>query len=158
NDLIGRFKQTRVPGHKICFEITETAAMSNLTSAIGFMERLRKFGCRFALDDFGTGLSSFGYLKSLPVDYVKIDGVFVRDMLEDDIDHAMVKAIHHVGRIMGKKTVAEYVESRSVLAELREIGIDYVQGYAIGQPSLLDDALPMRRQDQSVVRLVVSHC
>lgn len=132
--LSQRFCEQALPAHKICFEITETAAMTNLSAAIGFMERLRRFGCRFALDDFGTGLSSFGYLRNLPVDYIKIDGVFVRDMVDDKIDCAMVKSIHEMGRVMGKQTVAEYVESDEILKLLRNIGVDYAQGYAVGKP------------------------
>ncbi|MGI9293409.1 MAG: putative bifunctional diguanylate cyclase/phosphodiesterase [Pseudomonadales bacterium] len=132
--LSQRFREQTLPAHKICFEITETAAMTNLNAAIGFMERLRRFGCRFALDDFGTGVSSFGYLRNLPVDYIKIDGVFVRDMVDDKIDFAMVKSIHEMGRVMGKQTVAEYVESEEILNLLRDIGVDYAQGYAVGKP------------------------
>ncbi|MGI9286697.1 MAG: putative bifunctional diguanylate cyclase/phosphodiesterase [Pseudomonadales bacterium] len=132
--LSQRFREQALPAHKICFEITETAAMTNLNAAIGFMERLRRFGCRFALDDFGTGLSSFGYLRNLPVDYIKIDGVFVRDMVDDKIDFAMVKSIHEMGRVMGKQTVAEYVESVEILELLRDIGVDYAQGFSVGKP------------------------
>lgn len=135
--LSQRLREQALPAHKICFEITETAAMTNLSAAIGFMQRLRRFGCRFALDDFGTGLSSFGYLRNLPVDYIKIDGVFVRDMVDDKIDCAMVKSIHEMGRVMGKQTVAEYVESDEILKLLRGIGVDYAQGYAVGKPQPL---------------------
>lgn len=121
------------PG-RICFEITETAAVSCLLEARQFIERLTRLGCRFALDDFGSGLSSFGYLRSLPVDIIKIDGSFVRNMHEDDIHYAMVRSINEIGHLMGKQTVAEFVESDAVLARLRQLGVDYVQGNAIHRP------------------------
>jgi EAL domain-containing protein (putative c-di-GMP-specific phosphodiesterase class I) len=99
------------------------------------MTALRAAGCRFALDDFGVGVSSFTYLKHLPVDYLKIDGSFVRDMLDDPVNHAMVEAIHRIGHIMGKKTIAESVENRETLRALSAIGVDYAQGYAIAVPA-----------------------
>ena len=118
----------------ICFEITETTAIANLTSAILLINQLKALGCRFALDDFGSGLSSFGYLKTLPVDYLKIDGAFVRDMVDDPVDCAMVKSINDVGHAMGKKTIAEWAEDKATLDRLEEIGVDYAQGYAIDKP------------------------
>jgi diguanylate cyclase (GGDEF)-like protein/PAS domain S-box-containing protein len=130
---------------KICFEITETAAITNLSDAIGFIESMRKFGMRFALDDFGSGVSSFGHLKSLPVDYLKIDGQFIRDLTHDLVDQATVRCIRDVARITGKKTVAEFVESEAVEALLREMEIDYVQGFMRHRPAALEeilDALP----------------
>ena len=129
---------TRVAPGKLCFEITETSAVADLTHALSFIDTLKGLGCRFALDDFGTGLSSFSYLKTLPVDYLKIDGGFVTGIVGDDIDQAMVEAVHHVGHMMGLKTVAEWVESREILLKLRQIGVNYGQGYALGYPQPLD--------------------
>ncbi len=132
--LLGLFKSSKVPAEKICFEITETAAISNLTDATEFMHSLREQGCRFALDDFGSGLSSFAYLKSLPVDYLKIDGFFVRDIATDPISYAMVKSIHDIGKLMGMQTIAEFVENDAIMKKLKEIGVDYAQGYGISRP------------------------
>lgn len=123
---------------KICFEITETAAIRNLSKGIRFITTLKQQGCQFALDDFGSGLSSFGYLKSLPVDYLKIDGQFVRDIVDDPINLAMVKSIHEIATVMGKRTIAEFVESTAILESLRSIGVDYVQGNVIAPPLALE--------------------
>ena len=122
-----------VPHHTICFEVTETVAIANLDKAAYFIRELKELGCRFSLDDFGAGMSSFGYLKRLPVDFLKIDGGFVKDMANDPIDRAMVEAINSVGHVMGKQTIAEFVDSEQVIAALREIGVDYAQGYGVAQ-------------------------
>lgn len=130
-----------VPVEKICFEITETGTIANLSHALKFINKLKSFGILFALDDFGSGLSSFGYLKSLPVDYLKIDGLFIRDISTDEIDLAMVKSINEIGHIMGKKTIAEYVEDKDCLERLRSLGVDFVQGFGIAKPEPFQDLL-----------------
>ncbi len=124
--------------HQICFEITETAAISNLPFAVRFIEHIKAYGCMFALDDFGAGLSSFSYLKALPVDFIKIDGGFVRDMLVDQMDLAIVQAVSNIGRVAGLKTIAEFVESAEILQEVENTGIDFAQGFGIHKPELAD--------------------
>jgi len=130
------FARFRIPHASICFEITETTAVTSLSKAADFIGALREPGCRFALDDFGVGVSSFTYLKQLPVDYLKIDGSFVKNMLTDPVDAAMVEAIHRIGRVMGKQTIAESVETAATLDALRIVGVDYAQGHAIAPPSM----------------------
>jgi diguanylate cyclase (GGDEF)-like protein/PAS domain S-box-containing protein len=125
---------TGMPWSRICFEITETVAIRNLHLATALVNELRNLGCKFALDDFGSGLSSFSYLKSLPIDYLKIDGSFIMDIVSDPVDRAMVEAIREVSHIMGVKTVAEWVENAETAEVLRKIGIDYAQGYYFGRP------------------------
>ena len=130
----------RVKPELVCFEITETAAVANFDVAVQLMNGLRDLGCRFALDDFGAGMSSFTYLKRLPVDYVKIDGAFVKDMSKDEVDFAMVEAIHNIAHRMGLRTVAEFVQNDTTIEMLRSLGVDYVQGYGVEKPRPLDDA------------------
>ncbi len=133
-----RIRDTEVAPQKLCFEITETAAASELGHVLRFIDALKRVGCRFALDDFGTGLSSFSYLKTLPVDYLKIDGAFIRELASDDIDRAMVEAVNLIGHKMRLLTIAEWVESDATSQKLQEIGIDYGQGYALGKPEPLN--------------------
>jgi diguanylate cyclase (GGDEF)-like protein/PAS domain S-box-containing protein len=132
-----QIERAGVKPESICFEVTETTAVSNLTRASKLISTLKQFGCRFALDDFGAGLSSFGYLKNLPVDFLKIDGGFVRDMLTDPMDAAMVASINQIGHVMGLQTIAEFVENKEILEQLRKSGVDYAQGYAIHKPEPL---------------------
>ncbi|MBE9115933.1 EAL domain-containing protein [Lusitaniella coriacea LEGE 07157] len=129
-----QFDRYRVPPQHICFEITETAAIANLSRAVRVIRQLKGMGCRFALDDFGSGMSSFTYLKTLPVDYLKIDGHFVKNIVSNPIDRAMVDCINRIARVMGIQTVAEYVEDRAILLVLKELGVDYAQGYGIAMP------------------------
>jgi EAL domain-containing protein (putative c-di-GMP-specific phosphodiesterase class I) len=123
-----------LPAGLLCFEITETTAIANLAKAAELMRELKGMGCHFALDDFGTGMSSFAYLKHLPVDYLKIAGVFVKDMTSDPMDNAIVEAVNRIGHILGMQTVAESVEDAETLAKITDLGIDYAQGYYIADP------------------------
>ncbi len=136
-NLLERLQNEPMFGPHLCFEITETAAIGNLALVNDFIEAMRGFGCKFALDDFGSGLSSFSYLKNLKVDFLKIDGAFVQDMVTNAIDRSMVEAIHRIGHQMGLKTVAEYVVSEQILALLRQMGVDYAQGNGIHHPEPL---------------------
>jgi diguanylate cyclase (GGDEF)-like protein len=126
---------SRVPPDNLCFEITETAAIANLSRAVSFIKNIRTTGCHFALDDFGSGLSSFSYLKSIPVDYLKIDGAFVKDIVDDPMDHAIVDAINRIGHVVGLRTIAEFVESKAILEAISSLGVDYAQGYHIHRPA-----------------------
>ncbi|MDJ0837925.1 MAG: EAL domain-containing protein [Acidobacteriota bacterium] len=138
-----------IPPGKVCFEITETAAIGDLSNAVSFIDSMRRLGCHFAIDDFGSGLASFSYLKSLDVDYVKIDGSFIRDIDTTPVDLAMVKSINDVGRLMGKKTIAEFVENESVRRTVHELGVDFAQGYAVDKPRPIEEffaaRMPMAR-------------
>ncbi|MEH2435501.1 MAG: EAL domain-containing protein [Nostoc sp.] len=129
-----QFALHQIPPQMICFEITETVAISNLGKASLFINELRNLGCRFALDDFGSGMSSFTYLKNLPVDFLKIDGSFIRQIVDNSIDLAIVEAINHVGHIMGLQTIAEFVENDTILEKIKVLGVDYAQGYGIAKP------------------------
>lgn len=140
NDVKNWLNDCQFPPSSISFEITETAAISNLKLAQQFIHDFKDIGCGFALDDFGSGLSSFAYLKNMPVDYLKIDGVFVRDIAEDPIDKAMVEAIHNVGAVLNLKTIAEFVEDGEILSVLKGIGVNYAQGYGIDHPKPLPKA------------------
>lgn len=133
--VIQELSKQKLPAGAICFEITETAAISNLSRVVHFMQALKKLGCKFSLDDFGSGLSSFTYLKNLPVDYLKIDGQFIRNVAEDAVDESMVVAISQVGKAMGIETIAERVETREVLEKLGTLGIEFAQGYFIARPT-----------------------
>ena len=135
--VLDQLRITGVPSHHICFEITETAAIANLSRAMRLMNILREAGCRFSLDDFGSGMSSFAYLKNLPVDSIKIDGAFVRDMVNDPMDFAMVEAITRIGHVMGLSTIAEYVENDEIVRRLTELGVDFAQGYGVHRPEPL---------------------
>jgi len=127
-------RRSGVPPSMLCFEITETAAIGNLDRSVRFMEGIRAEGCAFALDDFGAGLSSFTYLKALPIDYLKIDGAFVRDITTDELDCAIVESVNRVGHVVGLKTIAEFVETDEVGQRLQEIGVDYAQGFGLHRP------------------------
>jgi len=128
------FSEWSIPPSKICFEITETAAIARLNLALQFIRELREWGFRFALDDFGSGLSSFGYLKNLPVDYLKIDGMFVTHIDTDAVDRTMVRCVSEVAKALGIQTIAEYVDSAAILEVLKEVGVDFVQGFHIAKP------------------------
>lgn len=132
------FERHHLPYDAVTFEVTETAAISNIGSAQEFIERFRALGCKFALDDFGCGLSSFSYLQNLPVDYLKIDGSFVIDIDSNDVNRAMVDAINQIGHVMGIATVCEFVENDRIVKTLRDIGVDYAQGHYIGKPQPLE--------------------
>jgi diguanylate cyclase (GGDEF)-like protein/PAS domain S-box-containing protein len=132
--VIEQFQKSGIDASKICFEITETAAVASFSQANRFIQALKELGCRFALDDFGTGLSSFGYLKHFPVDFLKIDGSFVREILHDPIDREMVRSINEIGHLTGKKTIAEFAENAEIIQMLTSLGVDYAQGYGIAQP------------------------
>jgi EAL domain-containing protein (putative c-di-GMP-specific phosphodiesterase class I) len=132
---------TGVPASSLCFEVTESAAVSNRRKAQAFINALRERGCRFSLDDFGAGLSSFAYLKNFKVDTLKIDGSFIRDIVDNQISVSMVAAITQVAKVMGLETVAEYVESKATIKIIAELGVDFAQGYAVGKPTPFDSVL-----------------
>ena len=150
--VMQQFAQHHISPASICFEITETAAIANLARARDFIARLKSMGCRFALDDFGSGLSSFGYLKSLSVDYLKIAGDFIEGMVEDPVDHAMVDAINQIGHVMGLTTIAESVENAPILNSIRELGVDYAQGLGIDTPKPLHQVLQLPEGEWNAIR------
>ncbi len=130
----GLFERYNIAHKSICFEVTETAAVANLSVALKFIKRMRSLGCKFSLDDFGSGLSSFSYLQNIPVDYLKIDGALVNDIDTNKINRAMVKSINEVSHIMGMKTICEFVENKEVEERLKELNVDYAQGYYYAKP------------------------
>ena len=132
--VIDQFRHSGIDASKICFEITETAAIASFSQANRFIQALKELGCKFALDDFGTGLSSFGYLKHFPVDFLKIDGSFVKEILHDPIDREMVRSINEIGHLTHKQTIAEFAENAEIINMLRSLGVDYAQGYGVSQP------------------------
>ena len=128
----------QVPRDKLIFEITETTAVANLEDAADFIAEMRSIGCRFSLDDFGVGQSSYSYLKRLPVDFIKIDGTFIREITTSDVDFALVRSITEMGHYLHKQVVAEYVTNAEILAVVTGIGVDYAQGHVHGLPVLLE--------------------
>jgi EAL domain-containing protein (putative c-di-GMP-specific phosphodiesterase class I) len=136
--LLEQLEQRDPAPGALCFEITETAAITNLAAASYLMRELASRGCLLALDDFGSGLSSLNYLRNLPVHYLKIDGQFVQNVAQDAVDRSLVEAIVQVARAMGVQTIAERVETQAVLDTLRDIGVGYVQGWLVGRPRAMD--------------------
>ncbi|MEM8816205.1 MAG: EAL domain-containing protein [Pseudomonadota bacterium] len=139
--VVNQFQMSGLDATKICFEITETAAIASYSQANRFINALKELGCKFALDDFGTGLSSFGYLKHFPVDFLKIDGSFVKEILHDPIDREMVRSIAQIGRLTGKQTIAEFAENEEIITMLRGMDIDYAQGYGVSEPKRVTRAV-----------------
>lgn len=139
--VVEQFQMSGLDATKICFEITETAAIASYSQANRFINALKELGCKFALDDFGTGLSSFGYLKHFPVDFLKIDGSFVKEILHDPIDREMVRSINEIGHLTGKKTIAEFAENEEIITMLKGMGIDYAQGYGVSEPKRVTRAV-----------------
>ncbi len=139
--VIQQFQRSGIDAEKICFEITETAAIASYAQASRFINALKELGCKFALDDFGTGLSSFGYLKHFPVDFLKIDGSFVKEILHDPIDREMVRSINEIGHLTGKQTIAEFAENAEIITMLKGMGIDYAQGYGVSEPQRIQMAI-----------------
>jgi len=142
--VIEEFHASGLDATKICFEITETAAIASFSQANRFIRALKELGCKFSLDDFGSGMSSFGYLKHFPVDFLKIDGSFVKEIMRDPIDREMVRSINEIGHLTGKRTIAEFAESDDVIAMLKTLGVDYAQGYAVSMPQSVLGAVPER--------------
>jgi diguanylate cyclase (GGDEF)-like protein/PAS domain S-box-containing protein len=139
--VIDQFQMSGLDATKICFEITEHAAVASYSQVIRFINAIKELGCKFALDDFGTGMSSYGYLKHFPVDYLKIDGTFVKEILHDPIDREMVRSINEIGHLTRKKTIAEFAENEEIITMLRGMGIDYAQGYGVSEPKRVTRAV-----------------
>ena len=139
--IVKEMHKASVPPSKICFEVTETAALANLGEVRWVMQELGAMGCRFAIDDFGSGHASYGYIENLPVDYVKIDGMFVRDLCDNALHRAIVESVHRIGCTLGIKTVAEQVETAAIADLLRAIGVDYAQGWLYGKPQPMAEVL-----------------
>ena len=136
-----KLQDSKMLANKLSFEVTENAAIKNIVKARDFITTIKNFGCKFALDDFGSGHSSFAYLKDLPVDILKIDGMFVKGIHVEPVNYAMVKAINDVGQVMKMKTIAEYVENEEICNELKKIGVDYGQGYYFGKSEKLEEVI-----------------
>jgi len=136
-----KLQNSQIPTEKIGFEVTENAAIKNILKARDFINTIKNYGCKFALDDFGSGHSSFAYLKDLPVDILKIDGIFVKGIHLEPVNYAMVKAINDVGHVMKMKTIAEYVENEEICNSLKDIGVDYGQGYYFGKAANLEEII-----------------
>jgi EAL domain-containing protein (putative c-di-GMP-specific phosphodiesterase class I) len=132
-------EKTSLNADQVCFEITETAAITNITAAASMMNDLKKLGFNFALDDFGKGVSSYSYLNNLPVDYLKIDGEYVREINSNPVSYEIIRSVNEIAHLLGMETIAEYVENDAILATLKTIGIDYVQGFNFGLPQPLED-------------------
>jgi EAL domain-containing protein (putative c-di-GMP-specific phosphodiesterase class I) len=137
--LLEQISEFGVGTSKLCFEITETGTISNLIKAADFVRSFRNLGCRFSIDDFGTGLASHNYLRELPVDYVKIDGTFITEIDSNRNDYAMTRSINDLAHFLGQKTIAESVENGDIIKKLNEIGVDYLQGWGVGKPKLLEE-------------------
>jgi EAL domain-containing protein (putative c-di-GMP-specific phosphodiesterase class I) len=146
--LIEMIERAKFDVSKLCFEITETAAITSIGDAKLFIDEIRRLGAKVALDDFGAGASSFGYLKTLPVDYLKIDGQFITDLLEDKLDEAAVRCFQEVAEVVGVKTIAEFVEREDVLAALEQIGVDMAQGYLIHRPEPISAMMALLRNEK----------
>lgn len=149
--IVEKMENAGLRGERLCFELTETAAIAHFRKTVRFMTRLRGMGCKFALDDFGSGMSSFSYLRSLPADFLKIDGSFIRNVDKSEIDVAMVRAITEVAHAMGMKAVAESVESESILSKLQHLGVDFAQGNAVSLPRPLSEFMPPPRRSAAAV-------
>ncbi len=134
-----KISEYNIPTHHLCFEITETVAITNLSRAANLINQIKELGCTLSLDDFGTGASSFAYLKYLPVDYIKIDGTFIKDIIDDEIDLEIVSSIVKIAKVLGIKTVAEFVETEEILSKVKELGVDYAQGYVVSYPKKFDE-------------------